>query len=97
MSFVAGILVMWLMFGTIYRKPTKLWLPIGGIATLITLATIRRWTDFSEGGGWSEGLLVGGLTGVLVLQLLTRSSKRKLERESGRRPSDQGESAGLDR
>jgi hypothetical protein len=92
MSFMAGVLVMWLMLGTISQKPMKLWLPIGGIITSLILTAIRRWTDLPEGSGWSEGFLVGGLTGALVLQLLTQSSKKKLQRESGQRPSNQEDS-----
>ena len=93
MSFMAGVLAMWLMLGTISRTPTKLWLPTGVILTLLALAVIRQWTDLSERDGWSEGLLVGGLTGALALQFLFHRSRKK-ELQLAQQPSDRENSAG---
>lgn len=75
MSFVVGVLLMWLTFGVMSRKPTKLWLPGGLIISLLSLTALRAWTDLLDGGGWSEGVFVGGITGLLIIQLLAHRSK----------------------
>ncbi len=76
MSFVAGILLMWFTVGVITRKPLWIWMPTGAVTSLLALESLHRWTDFADQEGWSEGLLVGGITGVLAFHLLTRQSKK---------------------
>lgn len=77
MGFVLGALLMWFALWVMSRKPLKVWLPVGGAGGLIVVQVLHRWTDLATSTGWAEGWLVGGLTGVVALEVARRRRNGK--------------------